>query len=204
MSSLSRLRRTQLLSLIVSGFAAVLLLSLVQAHAPTRLMAGVLGIHLLRVLALSAIAARRRGYPLSNGGLVEIVWLDLLGAAIAAAAIVALSFGSAAGPWLAGAVIVETLVDMVVIVRRRLEPITVAPTGPFWLGPGFPRAHDNRQFAGSWLASHNKGWRLIGCDRPKRTRENPSHRQRIHATNSTGDGRRFLVTGIVMMEAGGT
>jgi hypothetical protein len=66
-----------------------------------------------------AIGAQRKGFPLSNGAVAEIVGLDLLGAAIALVGIIALALRSSAGLWLAGLVVVETIADVGIAIRRR-------------------------------------------------------------------------------------
>ena len=82
-------------------------------------LAGILAIHLLRVLALFAISARRNGFPLTKAALTEIVGGDLVGAAIALVAVIALVRQSELGIWIAWLVVVETVVDLAVAIRRR-------------------------------------------------------------------------------------
>jgi hypothetical protein len=83
--------------------------------------------------ALMAIGAQRKGFPLSNGAVAEIVGLDLLGAAIALVGIIALALRSSAGLWLAGLVVVETIADVGIAIRRRRRgPLNAEPTGLLW------------------------------------------------------------------------
>jgi hypothetical protein len=94
---------------------------------------GLLAIHLLRVGAVLAIDAQRKGFPLSKAAVREIVGLDLLGAAMALVGIIALALHSPIGLWLSGLVVVETVVDIAVAVsRRRREPLNKEPSGLLW------------------------------------------------------------------------
>ena len=64
---------------------------------PATVLSWVLVVHLFRVFAAFGIQARKAGLPLSDAALRETVGLDVLGAALALAAIVALLNHSAAG-----------------------------------------------------------------------------------------------------------
>ena len=74
------MRKAQLISLVTYGPAALLSVPWLQRLPPGKALAGLLAIHVLRVLALFAIPARRDGFPLSKAAQTEIVCGDLIGA----------------------------------------------------------------------------------------------------------------------------
>jgi hypothetical protein len=69
------MRKLQLASLIVFAVAAWLAAPWLGRLPVALSLEGLLAIHLLRVGALMAIGAQRRGFPLSNTALREIVAL---------------------------------------------------------------------------------------------------------------------------------
>ena len=128
-----KLRQVQLASLLVFIVGAALLAPWFL-HSPLALaLQALLAIHLLRGGALMGYGARRQGFELSDEALREIVGLDVLGAALALIGMVALSLHSVVGLWFAALVAIETVLDLVVAIRRRRrEPLNAEPKGPLW------------------------------------------------------------------------
>ena len=125
------LRALQLASLVGLAIIGLFLQPWLRRAPRAPVLIALLAVHVARVQVLFAIPAQAAGYPISNHGLIEAVGGDLLGAALAAAGIVALRRGSMVGITLSWLVVIETLLDFGVVIHRRIvEPLTVAPTGP--------------------------------------------------------------------------
>jgi hypothetical protein len=97
-----------------------------------------LWVHVFRYVALQALSAQRDGFPISDGGLVDIVVGDLAGAAIALAAIVALRHRRRAGLFLAWLLVAETAYDTVSNIRGGVqEHLLGQASGVTWLILGY-------------------------------------------------------------------
>lgn len=129
----------QLLSLIVFGtlatwYVAPWLKTRGRADALTPL----LWVHVFRYLALQAFAAQRDGFPISDGGVMEIVVGDLTGMAIAFATIVLLRYQRRLAVPLAWLLVVETIYDTFLNIRGGIqEHLMGAAGGVTWLTLGF-------------------------------------------------------------------
>jgi hypothetical protein len=129
----------QVLSLIIFGtlgtwYVAPWLKVRGRADALTVL----LWVHVFRYLALQAFSAQRDGFPISNGGLREIVVGDLTGMAIAFAAIVLLRYRVRLAIPLAWLLVAETTYDTFLNIRGGIhEHLMGAAGGVTWLILGF-------------------------------------------------------------------
>ncbi|UVK52828.1 hypothetical protein DBIPINDM_006261 [Mesorhizobium sp. AR02] len=129
----------QLLSLIVFGtiaiwYVAPWLRTLGRAEALTVL----LWIHVFRYVALQAVSAQKAGFPISDGGLMEIVVGDVAGAVIAFATIAALRYWVRLAIPLAWLLAAETIVDTFLNIRGGIhESLMGAASGVTWLILGF-------------------------------------------------------------------
>jgi hypothetical protein len=93
-----------------------------------------LWIHAFRYVALQVFSAQRDGFPISDGGLSEIVLGDIGGAAIALVAIFALRHKMRIGLALAWALVAETIYDTVGNIRGGMqEHLFGASGGVTWL-----------------------------------------------------------------------
>ncbi len=130
---------SQFLSLIFFGtlatwYAAPWLKARGRADALTVL----LWIHVFRYMALQAFSAQRDGFPISNGGLMEIVVGDLIGMAIAFATIVLLRYRVRLAIPLAWVLVAATIYDTVLNIRGGIhEHLMGAAGGVTWLTLGF-------------------------------------------------------------------
>lgn len=129
----------QLLSLIVFGtiaiwYVAPWLRTLGRAEA----LVPLLWIHVFRYSALQAFSAKRDGFPISDGGLMEIVVGDVGGMVIALAALFALRYRSRLAIPLAWVLVVETIVDTFLNIRGGIhENLMGAAGGVTWFILGF-------------------------------------------------------------------
>src|SRR5437867_3281158 len=130
---------SQLLSLIVFGalaiwYAAPWLKNRRRADALTVL----LWIHVFRYMALQAFSAQRDGFPISDGGLREIVVGDLVGMVIAFATIVLLRYRVRLAIPLAWLLVVTTVYDTFLNIRGGIhEHLMGAARGVTWMILGF-------------------------------------------------------------------
>ena len=124
-------RTLQIVGLIGFAIVGLILMPRLRRASRAQAMIALLSVHAARVIVLVAIPAQQAGYPLSNLALGEMLAGDLLGAALAAAAIVALLRRSPVGIALSWVVLIETVIDLVAVVHSRIaEPISVTPPGP--------------------------------------------------------------------------
>lgn len=129
----------QILSLIVFGtmakwYAAPWL----QTRARADALIPLLWIHVFRYVALQAFSAQRDGFPISDGGLMEIVLGDVGGMAIALATIVALRYRARPAIPLAWLLVVETIFDTFTNIRGGIqENLMGAASGVTWLILGY-------------------------------------------------------------------
>jgi hypothetical protein len=97
-----------------------------------------LWVQVFRYIALQAFSAQRDGFPISDGGLMEIVVGDLFGSLIAFATIVALRYRAALAIPLAWLLVVETATDTFLNIRGGVqENLMGAAGGVTWLILGF-------------------------------------------------------------------
>jgi hypothetical protein len=97
-----------------------------------------LWIHVFRYIALQAFSAQRDGFPISDGGLMEIVVGDVAGSVIALATIVALRYRAGLAIPLAWLLVVETTTDTFLNIRGGIhENLMGAAGGVTWLILGF-------------------------------------------------------------------
>jgi hypothetical protein len=130
---------TQLLSLIVFGTVAAWYVSpWLKTRGRGDALTALLWIHVFRYLALQAFSAQRDGFPISNGGLMEIVVGDLTGMAIAFATIVLLRYRLRLAIPLAWLLVVETICDTFLNIRGGIhEHLMGAAGGVTWMTLGF-------------------------------------------------------------------
>jgi len=128
------MRIAQLVSLIAFGLVGLfLIVPWLKRRGRADALIALFSVHLFRVVALFTIQAQRDGYPISNIAVTEIVVGDLLGAAMAALAIVLLRARNRLGVVLSWLVILETIVDIGVGIHRKiLEPLHADVTGIMW------------------------------------------------------------------------
>ena len=90
--------------------------------------------HLFRYVALLLFSARQAGYPISEVAAAEAVVGDLAGAALAWLAFATLNRWPRLGTVLCWILVVETLADFAVGIRRKaLEPLWGAAEGATWV-----------------------------------------------------------------------
>src|SRR5262244_2343117 len=93
-----------------------------------------LWIHVFRYVALQAFSAQRDGFPISDGGLIDIVIGDLAGSAIALATLFALRHRSRLAVPLAWLLVIETAYDTVSNIRGGAqEHLLGAAGGVTWM-----------------------------------------------------------------------
>ena len=125
----------QLLSLLVYAtlarwYVAPWLARLSRAEA----LAPLMWIHTFRYVALQAFSAQRDGFPISDGGLIDIVIGDLAGSAIALATLFALRHRSRLAVPLAWLLVIETAYDTVSNIRGGAqEHLLGAAGGVTWM-----------------------------------------------------------------------
>jgi hypothetical protein len=91
-------------------------------------------VHLFRYVALITFSAQHDGYPISNVAAGEAIVGDVAGAVLALAAIWALRRRWRLGIALSWLLVIETVVDIVVGVRRKsLEPLWGQASGVTWV-----------------------------------------------------------------------
>jgi hypothetical protein len=93
-----------------------------------------LWVHVFRYVALQVFSAQHGGFPISDGGAMEIVIGDVAGAAMAFAAIVLLRWKSGIGILLAWALVAETAYDTVTNIHGGVrEHLMGAASGVTWM-----------------------------------------------------------------------
>jgi hypothetical protein len=129
----------QLFSLIVfATMAAWYVAPRLNTRSRADALVPLLWVHVFRYIALQAFSAQRDGFPISDGGLTEIVVGDLSGSLIAFAAIVALRYRLAFAIPLAWLLVVETATDTFLNIRGGVEEnLMGAAGGVTWLILGF-------------------------------------------------------------------
>jgi F0F1-type ATP synthase membrane subunit a len=125
----------QLLSLIVYGaiarwYVVPWLQNLKRADA----LIALLWVHVFRYVALPVFSSQRDGFPISNGGAMDIVVGDVVGVVIAFIAIILLRRRIRAGVTLAWLLAAETVYDTVDNIRGGIqEHLMGAAGGATWL-----------------------------------------------------------------------
>jgi hypothetical protein len=93
-----------------------------------------LWVHVFRYVALQVFSAQHSGFPISDGGAMEIVIGDVAGAAMAFAAIVLLRWKSGIGILLAWLLAAETAYDTVTNIHGGVrEHLMGAASGVTWM-----------------------------------------------------------------------
>src|SRR5216683_3895483 len=125
----------QLLSLIVFGTLATWYVApWLKTRGRADALVALLWIHVFRYMALQAFSAQRDGFPISDGGLMEIVVGDLTGMAIAFATIVLLRYRVRLAIPLAWLLVAETIFDTILNIRGGIhEHLMGAASGVTWL-----------------------------------------------------------------------
>lgn len=129
----------QLFSLVVFGtmarwYVAPWLRTLERSAALVPLV----WIHVFRYVALQSFSAQRDGFPISNGGVRDIVGGDVAGAIIAFATLVALRYRPRVAIPLAWLLVAETTIDTAINIRGGIhENLMGAAGGVTWLIIGF-------------------------------------------------------------------
>src|SRR5262249_15751911 len=129
----------QLMSLVVfslvSGWYVVPWL---KGVGRARALTAFLWVPLFRYRALQAISAQKSGFPISDGGLAEIVVGDVVGAVIALVTIAALRHRARLAIPLAWFLVAETTYDTVSNIRGGVhENLMGAASGVTWMILGF-------------------------------------------------------------------
>src|SRR6266852_5205441 len=129
----------QLLSLIVFGILARWYVTpWLKARGRADALTALLWVHVFRYLALQAFAAQRDGFPISDGGLMEIVVGDLTGMAIALATIALLRYRMRLAIPLAWVLVAATIYDTVLNIRGGIhERLMGEARGVTWMILGF-------------------------------------------------------------------
>ncbi len=129
----------QLLSLIVFGtLARWYVVPWLRTRGRADALTALLWVHVFRYMALQAFSAQRDGFPISDGGLMEIVVGDLIGMAIAFATIVLLRYRVRLAIPLAWLLVAETIYDTFLNIRGGIhEHLMGAANGVTWLILGF-------------------------------------------------------------------
>ena len=127
-------RIVQLVSLVGFAIISLFVLPWLKRTSRANALVALLAAHVGRVSVLFFPAAQAAGYPISNAAVTEAVTGDLLGATLAAAAIIALLRRSRLGIPLTWLLLIETLIDFAAVIHRRVvEPPTVDPSGPLFV-----------------------------------------------------------------------
>jgi hypothetical protein len=129
----------QLLSLIVFGTLATwYVVPWLKTRGRADALTALLWVHVFRYLALQAFSAQLDGFPISDGGVMEIVIGDLFGMAIAFATIVLLRYRVRLAIPLAWLLVAETIYDTFLNIRGGIhEHLMGAARGVTWMTLGF-------------------------------------------------------------------
>jgi hypothetical protein len=135
MNAESAQRLAQLSSLVVFAFGAKWIYVPWSIHqSRDRALRPLLGLHVFRYIALQVFAAQHAGYPISDSFRDHLVITDVIAAAIAASALVALRFRMKIAVFLAWALILETMFDIATNIRQGMhEHLLGVATGITWL-----------------------------------------------------------------------
>jgi F0F1-type ATP synthase membrane subunit a len=125
----------QLVSLLVYGAVARwYVMPWLQGRNRADALIALLWVHVFRYVALQVFSAQRDGFPISDGGAMNIVIGDVAGAAIAFVAIMLLRNRSRAGVAMAWLLVAETIYDTVDNIRGGIhEHLMGAASGVTWI-----------------------------------------------------------------------
>jgi hypothetical protein len=125
----------QLLSLIVLGaIARWYVVPWLNGHARADALIALLWVHVFRYVALQVFSAQRDGFPISDGGAMEIVIGDVCGATMAFVAIALLRHRVRLAIPLAWLLAAETVYDTVTNIQGGVrEHLMGAASGVTWL-----------------------------------------------------------------------
>ncbi len=125
----------QFLSLIVyAALARWYVVPWLKNRTRADALIALLWVHVFRYVALQVFSAQRTGFPISDGGAMEIVIGDVAGAAMAFAAIALLRFRSRLGVALAWLLAAETIYDTVKNIQGGVrEHLMGAASGVTWM-----------------------------------------------------------------------
>jgi hypothetical protein len=125
----------QLLSLIVFGaIARWYVVPWLKTHARADALIALLWVHVFRYVALQVFSAQRDGFPISDGGAIEIVVGDFGGAVMAFITIALLRHRARLAIPLAWLLVAETVYDTVANIRGGVrEHLMGAASGVTWL-----------------------------------------------------------------------
>jgi hypothetical protein len=125
----------QLISLLVFGaIARWYVVPWLQSRERADALIALLWVHVFRYVALQVFSAQRGGFPISNGGAMDIVIGDVAGAIMAFIAIILLRHRIRAGVALAWLLAAETVYDTADNIRGGIhEHLMGAAGGVTWL-----------------------------------------------------------------------
>jgi hypothetical protein len=125
----------QFMSLIVlAAIARWYIIPWLNSHARADALIALLWVHVFRYVALQVFSAQAEGFPISNGGAMEIVIGDVAGAVIAFTAIALLRRRSRLAIPLAWLLAVETAYDTVSNIHGGVqEHLMGAASGVTWM-----------------------------------------------------------------------
>jgi hypothetical protein len=130
---------TQFVSLLIFGILAVWYAGpWLKTRGRANALTALLWIHVFRYMALQAFSAQRDGFPISDGGLKEIVIGDLGGMVIALATLVLLRYRVRLAIPLAWLLVGTTIYDTFLNIRGGIrEHLMGAARGVTWMILGF-------------------------------------------------------------------
>jgi hypothetical protein len=125
----------QFVSLIVYGvMARWYVVPWLQTLKRADALIALLWVHVFRYVALQVFSSQRDGFPISNGGAMDIVVGDVVGAVMAFIAIILLRRRIRAGVTLAWLLVAETIYDTIDNIRGGIqEHLMGAAGGVTWL-----------------------------------------------------------------------
>ncbi len=120
--------------IVVATVAGFYIVPWLKTHGRADALSALLWVHVFRYMALQAFSAQRAGFPISDGGLREIVVGDLAGAVMAFAAIVLLRYRVRLAHLLVWLLVVETIYDTFLNIRGGIhEHLMGAASGVTWM-----------------------------------------------------------------------
>lgn len=130
---------TQFISLIIFAIVGAWYVApRLKAQGRAEALTALLWVHVFRYMALQAFSAQRGGFPISDGGLKEIVVGDVAGMVLAIVTIALLRYRLRAAIPLAWLLVVETIVDTFLNIRGGVrEHLMGAASGVTWMILGF-------------------------------------------------------------------
>ncbi len=125
----------QFVSLIVfATVAGFYIVPWLKTQGRADALSALLWVQVFRYMALQAFSAQRAGFPISDGGLMDIVIGDLVGMVMAFAAIVLLRYRVRLAHPLVWLLVVETIYDTFLNIRGGIhEHLMGAASGVTWM-----------------------------------------------------------------------